>query len=298
MNGSLSAGTPLDHKMGTVWILTDERYLAQRMPGAIARWLAAEGLNVETLVADGLVASVGGPDADDPLGGLGAGDVVVARTRDRFALSLLRTAHRQGVSVLTTWESVAAVRNKARAAQTLAAEGILTPRTLLAASPAALKTVPRSRFPLLLKPHLGDNGHGILLVRSPEELDDIHWTDGMVLAQEYVEAGSVDLKLYVAGDRVWAVRRPSPLLALGPDAGARCEQIEPDRQCRELARACGQAFGLSLFGVDVLETRAGPLVVDVNDFPNYTGVDEAPAAIGRLVVGALRSHRQEVACAL
>lgn len=288
--------------MATVWILTDERYLAQRMPAAIARWLVAEGLDVRTLVVDSLVASVGGTHDEDPLGSVAAGDVVVARTRDRFGLSLLRTAQRQGVTVLTTWESVAAVRNKARAAQTLAAAGVPTPKTLLAANLTALKTVPRSRFPLLLKPHLGDNGHGILLVRSAEELDDLEWTDGMVLAQEYVEAGSIDLKLYVAGDRVWAVRRPSPLLALGPDAAAHCEQIEPSPPSRQLARACGQAFGLTLFGVDVLETRAGPLVVDVNDFPNYTGVDEAPAAIGRLVLGCLATvapaaPRSEIACA-
>jgi ribosomal protein S6--L-glutamate ligase len=284
--------------MGTAWILTDERYLTQRMPAALARRLAAQGVAVELLVAERLIASVGGARADDPLRAVQAGDVVVARTRDRFALSLLRTAERHGVAVLTTWESVAAVRNKARAAQTLAAAGIPTPVTLLAASPAALKTVPRRRFPLLLKPHLGDNGHGILLVRSPEELDDLEWTDGMVLAQEYVEAGSIDLKLYAAGDRVWAVRRPSPLLALGPDAAARCEQIDPSPRARELARACGRAFGLTLFGVDVLETRAGPLVVDVNDFPNYTGVAEAPEAIGRLVANALEACRREVACAL
>jgi len=277
--------------METVWILTDERYLDQRMPSVLVAWLEAERVPVRMLVADTIVAAVGGVDDEDPWAALRPGDVVVARTRDRFALSLLRSAERPGVTVLTTWESVAAVRNKARAAQTLAAERVPTPKTLLAASPAALRSVARRRFPLLLKPHLGDNARGIVLVRTPEELDDILWTDGIVLAQEYVEAGSVDLKLYVAGEHVWAVRRPSPLLALGSDAGQAAERVEPSPQCRRLARDCATAFGLTLLGLDVLETAAGPLVVDVNDFPNYTGVNEAPEAIGRLVAGTLGARR-------
>lgn len=283
--------------METVWILTDERYLAQRMPGALAFWLATAGIRARLLVADGLVATVGGSEQDDPLAGVRPGDVVVARTRDRFALSLLRAAERRGASVLTTWASVSAVRNKAHAAQTLAAQGVATPTTLLAATPAALKSVPRRRFPLLLKPHLGDNARGIVLVHSPEELDDIDWTDGMVLAQEYVDVGAVDLKLYVVGDRVWAVRRPSPLLALGPGADRSCEQVEPSAQHVRLAHGCAHAFGLTLLGVDVLETPAGPLVVDVNDFPNYTGVNEATEAIGRLIVSALGARLRETACA-
>lgn len=283
--------------METVWILTDERYLRQRMPQALAGWLDTEGVSAHTLVAERFVTSVGGAGDDDPWAGLRAGDVVVARTRDRFALALLRLVERPGVSVLTSWESVAAVRNKVRAAHVLAENGIPTPRTLLAATPAALKFLPPDRFPLLLKPHLGDNARGILRVGSPEELDDIVWEDGMVLAQEWVDAGAVDLKLYVAGERVWAVRRPSPLLALGLDAGGRCEPVEPSQGCLELARGCARAFGLTLLGVDVLETPTGPLVVDVNDFPNYTGVDDAPETIGRLVLGVLGARQQEVACA-
>lgn len=273
--------------METVWILTDERYLQQRMPQALVGWLDAERVLARTLVADGIVASVGTADGGDPWVGLRPGDVVVARTRDRFALALLRAAERPGVTVLTTWESVAAVRNKARAAQTLAAEGVPTPRTLLAATPAALKAMPRQRFPLLLKPHLGDNARGIMLVRTPDELDDLVWTDGMVLAQEYVDAGAIDLKLYVAGERVWAVRRPSPLGPVSTDGAVSCEPVEPSRELVDLVRACARAFGLTLLGVDVLETPTGPLVVDVNDFPNYTGVRDAPESIGRLVAGAL-----------
>ncbi|MCA1736313.1 MAG: ATP-grasp domain-containing protein [Actinobacteria bacterium] len=278
--------------MPTVWILTDDRYLAQRMPGALISWLKAEHVLTHTLVAG--VTSIG----DDPWESLQPGDVVVARTRHPFGLSLLRRAGRAGVKVLTPWESIAAVRDKVHAARVLANVGVPTPRTLFVASPAALKAVARSCFPLLLKPRFGDNANGIVVVGSPEEIDEIDWTDGMLLAQDYVEAGAIDLKLYCVDGQVWAIRRPSPLA--GPNShGNRAvafEPFQPNRRLVEIAQKCASAFGLRLFGVDVLEAPTGPVIVDVNDFPNYTGVDDAPEAIGRLILNALGSNQPEAAC--
>jgi hypothetical protein len=43
--------------------------------------------------------------------------------------------------------------------------------------------------------------------------------------------------------------------------------------------SCGRLFHLDLFGVDCIETPGGPIVLEVNEFPNYTGV---PGADGRL----------------
>jgi glutathione synthase/RimK-type ligase-like ATP-grasp enzyme len=33
-----------------------------------------------------------------------------------------------------------------------------------------------------------------------------------------------------------------------------------------------ELFGLELYGVDCIETPNGPVVIEVNDFPNYSGV--------------------------
>ncbi|HEV3480136.1 MAG TPA: hypothetical protein VG144_11900 [Gaiellaceae bacterium] len=262
-----------------VWLLTDERYLKQRMPRVLADELARAGCAVQIVNADGVVAQVG----VDPWAGLAEGDVLVARTRSSFGLTLLRAAERtDGVAVIPSWDSVTHVRNKARAVETLAAHDIPMPRTLLAQSPAGLKDVPADDFPLLLKPHLGDNAGGIVLVRHPLELDDLTWREGLVVAQEFVDSGSVDLKLYGVGDQLWAVRRPSPLArSRGPAPPPELVEVTPAFE--EIALACRDAFGLELYGVDVLDSPRGPLVVDVNEFPNYTGVPEAPRAIAELV---------------
>jgi ribosomal protein S6--L-glutamate ligase len=252
------------------------------MPAALVRELERVDIPLRVVTANDVVARIG----VDPWPEVSPGDVVVARTRNCFGLALLRAAGRPGIIALPRWESVAHARNKAHAVETLAARGIPMPRTVLAESPAALKRLSDDEFPLLLKPHLGDNANGIVLVRHPCELDDLTWSDGLVMAQEFVDSGSVDLKLYGVGDQLWAVRRPSPL------AGARGPVRPPERvdvtpELETLARACGEAFGLELYGVDVLVSSRGPLVIDVNEFPNYTGIQEAPVAIAELVRSSL-----------
>ncbi|MCQ0006965.1 hypothetical protein [Actinomadura madurae] len=78
---------------------------------------------------------------------------------------------------------------------------------------------------------------------------------------------------------------PSPLLAPGPwDEPV---PVPVTEELRGFALACRDAFGLELYGVDVLPSPGGPLVVDVNDFPNYTGIAEAPDAVADLVESRL-----------
>jgi len=260
------------------------------MPRLLVDGLRARGIPTRTLVAERMVQSLGATvDALDPWRDLQPGDVVVARTRNRAALAMLRSAERAGVTVLTPPDPIAAVRDKPRAAQVLASHGVPTPQTWLVDSPSVLHRLPATSFPLLLKPHAGDNARGIVLVGAAAELDDVEWTDSMVLAQEYVESGAVDVKVYAAGDQVWAVRRPSPLSLPGRPVVAGMERVPVGPELRRLARACAAAFSLDLLGIDVLETSRGPLVVDVNEFPNYTGIDEAPDAVTGLVTGALQA---------
>jgi ribosomal protein S6--L-glutamate ligase len=65
---------------------------------------------------------------------------------------------------------------------------------------------------------------------------------------------------------------------------------------RELAAGCAGRLGLRLAGIDVLESPDGPVVVDVEAFPDYAGVPEAgevvaAAVVARLAVSARRCER-------
>ncbi|MEE1763340.1 ATP-grasp domain-containing protein [Streptomyces sp. SP18BB07] len=279
--------------MNRVVILTDARYLAQRMPGALVDALRGREAPAVLAPADRLVAEVGADEDPAPgrvatrraLLALQPGDLVVPRTRNAFALSLLLRAQLSGVRTVNRWEAVQAVRDKPYTVQLLARAGVPTPVTFLADRPDSLADLPDTAWPLLLKPPYGDNGLGIVRVDSPGELRRLPWSEGMVLAQHYVDVAGVDVKLYGAGDVVWAVRRPSPLLP--PAERGEPVPLPVTDELRTLALACRDASGLELYGVDVLPSPDGPLVVDVNDFPNYTGIAEAPDAVADLVESRL-----------
>ena len=249
--------------MTRLWVVTDSEHAAQRMPAALVQTLAVRGIHPRVVVADRERAS---------LRGLEAGDLVVGRTRDRAGLALLEAAELHGARTFPSHAAVRTVRNKAEATLSLARAGIRVPPTVVAYSPEQAVHV---GFPMVLKPVFGEGARGVRVVHGPLALEMDGWDGTPVLAQAYVETGGVDLTLYVAGEHVWAVRRPSPLLV--PDAGAR--RVGLTRLLRTLAVSCAERFGLQLMSLDVLEPPAGPVVVDVDEFPNYTGIDEAPEVI-------------------
>jgi ribosomal protein S6--L-glutamate ligase len=281
--------------MSEIWLLTDTRYLRQRMPLAVAEWLAAQGRPPKLVVADrddAVNAPRTDPCRDDPpWSGLREGDLVVTRSRHPLALELLERAEAFDARPLDRVSAVDGVRDKARCAAALERRGLPVPRTILVRRPTDLEHLAPDDFPLLLKPVLGDNGRGLRLVEHPTELASLEWPDELVLAQSFLDAGGVDLKVYVAGDATWAVRRASPLT----DGDDLPEPAEVTQAVRELVDSCRDEFGLLLFGLDVLELADGSLaIVDVNEFPNYTGVDEAPAAIGRLVLEQAARRTREL----
>ncbi|MDQ4091386.1 MAG: hypothetical protein M3163_13960 [Actinomycetota bacterium] len=276
--------------MAEIWILTDTAYLAQRMPRAVVDWLEGHGARAHLVVADGgsafsSLAPLGEAGPTSPWRGLAPGDVVLPRSRHPFALALLKEAEARRAVAVNPWSAVVKSRNKVRGTLALARRGIPVPPTFVAHRPQDLAELDHRSFPLVLKPYQGDNARGIVIVTHPDQLWSIQWSDTMVLAQPFLDVGGIDLKLYVVDGQVWATERTSPLLP--HDAAPVRAEVTP--ALRSLALACGKAFNLRLYGVDVLQTDQGPMVVDVNDFPNYTAVDEAPDVIGSLLLAESRT---------
>jgi ribosomal protein S6--L-glutamate ligase len=262
--------SPAVHHGGPrVGVLVEARYLRQRQPNGLCRALRDRGARVELVDPED-----GAFPADDNswLAGL---DVVVARGRSHGVLHLLGWAELAGVPTVNRRAAVEAVRDKAALALALHAGGVPTPPTWFGTVAHLARRVPARHFPLVLKPVFGDNGHGLRVVPTPAELADLAWPEPFALAQRLLPTDGRDLKVYGAGDRVWAVRVPSPLLGTGDEA----EPVPANPDLVALARHCRARFGLDLYGLDCLETPEGPVVVEVNEFPNYTAVEEADVAL-------------------
>jgi ribosomal protein S6--L-glutamate ligase len=115
----------------------------------------------------------------------------------------------------------------------------------------------------------------VAVVRRGDDLDRVPPPAGPVVVQDFVPGPGEDLKVYVVGEHVFAVRKRFARDSF-TRAGRPC-LVTPE--VRDLALRCGEAFGLGLFGLDVIESAEGPVVVDVNYFPGYKGVPAAAALI-------------------
>ena len=108
------------------------------------------------------------------------------------------------------------------------------------------------------------------------------------MAQELVEGGGEDLKLYVCGAQVFGVRKAFSETSFHED-GRPCD-VSPELV--ELAHRCGRAFGLTLYGLDLIEGPDGPVIVDVNYFPGYRGVPGAAPRVADEIERFARSPRE------
>jgi glutathione synthase/RimK-type ligase-like ATP-grasp enzyme len=261
--------------MSVTGVLVEQRYLDQAQPRGLVRALLGLGHRVQLIDLTRQTYDLGTPAWCAGL------DLVVCRGRSPQILGALRAAELSGVRCVNTVRAVAAVVNKAAMGAALAAGGVPTPPTMLA-EPGRLARRHDLRFPLILKPIQGDNSRGLRVVHSAAELAALDWPEPVALVQRFLAGDGYDLKLYGAGERVWAVRRPSPIDAATGSPADQPGTAEPVPVTAELARlatTCGRIFGLSLFGVDCVVTRDGPVVIEVNDFPNYTGVAGADEAL-------------------
>ena len=59
------------------------------------------------------------------------------------------------------------------------------------------------------------------------------------------------------------------------------EPFTPTAELRDIVLSCGRAFGINLYGVDIIESERKPYVVDMCSIPGFKGVPNAPQLLAR-----------------
>jgi ribosomal protein S6--L-glutamate ligase len=216
-------------------------------------------------------------------------DLYLLKSHTELSLSVAGVLHARGARLLNPYPACIATQNKIVAARRLRAAGVPIPRCWVTGDLALLEPVVAER-PLIVKPYMGHRGAGIHVIRNRDQLAEVPRPAGPVLIQEHVEGSGEDLKVYVVGDEVFAVRKPFSASSFA-EAGRPCAV---DAEVREIALRCGRAMGLGLYGIDLIESETGPVVVDLNYFPGYKGVPRAAPLIADYVEAYARGRRAAV----
>jgi ribosomal protein S6--L-glutamate ligase len=240
------------------------------LPDVVAR-LRAAGARVS--------ADVVGRDGALPRAAAAA-DLVVLRALDRRTLVAAAMLEAAGVRCCNRVAATTLARDKAGASARLQAAGVPVPRTRLTQTWEGVRRIVDG--PAAVKAVQGSRGLGVLLV-GLEGAPAAPPFPGPWLVQERVPSDGRDRKLYVAGNRVGGVLRVWPPRTLRDKRGV---PLEVTAALAHLARACGDALGLEVYGVDVVGPPDRPCVVDVNAFPGFKGVDAAATWIAAHLLDA------------
>ena len=210
-------------------------------------------------------------------------DLYLLKSHTAAALAIAHRLEERGVPVLNGALATARCLDRVALGRLLDGSGVPAPRTW---NPGRLRHLAAERglvLPLIVKSRQSRRGDLVARVNSAAELAALlpEWGDEPVVAQEFLPGDGWDVKLWVTGDRVFGARRRTPL-----EPGASRETLPipelPAEWLRILERI-GSVFDLSLFGVDLLLTERGPMVIDVNAFPGFRGVRGAGEALVDLV---------------
>jgi RimK family alpha-L-glutamate ligase len=177
-----------------------------------------------------------------------------------------------GVDVRNPPGALVVAHDKLLTARTLRLAGLPHPHTTLL-SPTQPAVVPE--LPLVLKPRFGSWGRDVERCATADELEaalvrlqsKAWFREYGALAQELVEPLGWDLRLVVAGGRVvGAARRVAPRGEWRTNAalGAEVVPADPPPLATALALAAARAARADLVGVDLLPTRNGFVVLELN----------------------------------
>src|SRR2546423_15584568 len=74
------------------------------------------------------------------------------------------------------------------------------------------------------------------------------------------------------GGELFGVKRFGPPRPVADKLG---EPFAVEPELAEIVQCCGDAFGIDLYGVDIVISEGRPYVVDASSFPGFKGVPDA-----------------------
>jgi ribosomal protein S6--L-glutamate ligase len=196
-----------------------------------------------------------------------------------YGLAVVRQFDLMGVPVLNTALAIARSRDKLRAMQLLTKRNIDVPVTVCARTPGSIER----GAPCIVKLQQGAQGIGTMIAETPQAVTSLLetlWAMGQdIILQQYIaEAKGRDLRAIVVGGRVIAsMRRQAKAGEFRSNlhrGGLGVRAPLPDSY-RRAAVAATRVMGLEVAGVDMLETREGPKILEINSSPGLEGIERA-----------------------
>ncbi|MGF1732466.1 30S ribosomal protein S6--L-glutamate ligase [Photobacterium kasasachensis] len=218
-----------------------------------------------------------------------------------YGCSVLRQFEMMDVFSVNQSIAISRSRDKLRSLQLLSRKGVGMPITGFASKPDDVPDLIKmvGGAPLVIKLLEGTQGIGVVLAETQKAAESVieafMGLKANIMVQEFIEeAGGADIRCFVIGDKVIAAMKRQAADGefrsnLHRGGSAAIIRISPEE--RKTAVAAAKAMGLNVAGVDLLRSKRGPLVMEVNSSPGLEGIESATGKdIAGLIVEYIEKH--------
>mgnify|MGYP001814156881 FL=1 len=211
-----------------------------------------------------------------------------------YGTAVVRQFEMMGAYSVNESVAISRSRDKLRALQLLSRKGIGLPITGFANAPGDTQDLLElvGGAPVVIKLLEGTQGVGVVLAETRKAAESLieafRGLKANFMVQEFIkEADGADIRCFVIGDKVVA-----SMMRKGKEGefrsnlhrGGSASLIKITPEERKTAVRSAQIMGLNVAGVDLLRSKRGPVVMEVNSSPGLEGIE---AATGKDVAGLI-----------
>lgn len=201
-----------------------------------------------------------------------------------YGASVVRQFEMMGIPTAVESQALVRSRDKLRSLQVMARSDVGMPKTVFTNYSKEVKNIIDSvgGAPLIVKLLEGTQGYGVVLAPTKKAAESIieafHSMKARVIVQEFIkEAKGADIRAFVIGNKVvGAMKRQGKEGEFRSNLhqGGLGELIKLSKRERKVALTAAKVMGLSIAGVDLLQSDRGPLVLEVNSSPGLEGIEK------------------------
>lgn len=202
-----------------------------------------------------------------------------------YGTAVVRQFEMQKVFPVNSSISIVRSRDKLRSLQIFSRHDIGIPKTVFTNHPKNVEALIRELggAPVVIKLLEGTQGIGVVLAETKKAAKSVveafHGLKANMLIQEFIaEAGGADIRAFIVdGKVVGAMKRQGAEGEFRSNLhrGGSAKAVRLTAAQRVLALGAAKAMGLTMAGVDMLESSRGPLVLEVNSSPGLEGIEAA-----------------------
>lgn len=219
-----------------------------------------------------------------------------------FGTNVVRHFEAMGVFSVASSVGIVNSRDKWTCFQILAKHQIPVPRTMYASFfefEEQLKTF--NGKPIIIKLLEGTHGEGVILTESTQNalatIETLNAAGVKFLLQEYIEeANGADVRaIVVDGVVVAAMKRKCKLgdFRSNLHRGGTSEMISLSSAEEKIAIKAAKAMNLGFCGVDILQSKNGPLVLEINSTPGLEGIESTSGKnVSKSVIGFIERNKK------